>query len=182
MQGDVIGASIFASAPAERFYEAVRDVRGFPGWAPGVRRVEVIDAEGSLGELGMLSEWEISFLGVSRKVSSVLEVAQPPAILRWTYGGPVEGWGECEIASSAGWTLAEFRTELRPRDVRLGRLMRSAPAREAARRQLRRSLFRLGRLVTGDGGRFVVGPLAGTKKGGAGAPPRKNLVYRDYSK
>jgi hypothetical protein len=160
--GDVIGASIFASAPAEKFYEAVRDVRGFPGWAPGVRRVEVIDAEDRLGEPGMISEWEVSFLGVRRKVSSVLEVAEPPALLRWTYAGPVEGWGECGIQSSGGWTLVEFRTELRPRDALLERLVRSAPVREAARGHLRRSLFRLGRLVTGEGGRFVVGPLAGT--------------------
>ena len=162
IRGDVIGASLFASAPAEKLYEAVRDVRGYPGWAPGVRRVEVIDAEGGLGEPGMISEWEISFLGVRRKVSSVLEEAEPPALLRWTYGGPVEGWGECEIRSSGDWTLAEFRTELRPRDARLGRLMRSAPVREAAHGHLKRSLARLGRLVTGeDNGRFVVGPLAG---------------------
>jgi hypothetical protein len=158
IRGDVIGASIFASAPAEKFYEAVRDVRGFPGWAPGVRRVEVIEG---LGEPGMLSEWEISFLGVRRRVWSVLEEAEPPALLRWTYGGPVEGWGECEIKSSGDWALAEFRTELRPRDARLGRLMRSAPVREAAQGHLKKSLARLGRLVTGDGGRFVVGPLAG---------------------
>jgi hypothetical protein len=158
IRGTVFGASIFAAASAEQFYEAVRDVRGFPGWAPGVRRVEVIEG---LGEAGMLSEWEISFLGVRRKISSVLEVAEPPALLRWTYGGPVEGWGECGIRSNGGWTLVEFRTELRPRDARLGRLMHSAPVREAAYGHLRRSLARLGRLVTGDGGRFVVGPLAG---------------------
>lgn len=90
----------------------------------------------------------------------MLEVAQPPAPLGWTYARPVEGWGECEFASSAGWTLAEFRTDLRPRDARLGHLMRSALVREAARRHLRQSLVRLGRLVTGEGGRFVVGPLA----------------------
>lgn len=159
IQGAVIGASIFACAPPERFYEAVRDVRGFPVWAPGVRRVEVIE---NPGQPGMLSEWEISVLGVRRKVSSVLEDAEPPAFLRWTYAGPVEGWGECEIKNTGDWTLAEFRTELSPRDARLGRLMRSAPIREAAQGHLKKSLARLGSLVTGDGGRFVVGPLAGT--------------------
>ena len=153
----VIGASVFASVPPERFYETVRDVRGFPGWAPGVRRVEVIEG---LGEPGMLSEWEISFLGLRKTVSSVLEVAEPPAFLRWTYGGPVEGWGECGIKSNGGWTLAEFRTALHPRDACLRRLMSSAPVREAAHGHLKRSLARLGRLVSSDGGRFVVGPLA----------------------
>lgn len=155
----MIGASVFASAPAERFYETVRDVRGFPGWAPGVRRVEVIEG---FGEPGMLSEREISFLGLKKSVSSVLEVAEPPSLLRWTYGGPVEGWGECETKSSGGWTLAEFRTELHPQDACLRRSMRSAPVREAAHGHLKRSLARLGRLVTSDGGRFVVGPLPGS--------------------
>jgi len=89
--GAVIGASVFASVPAERLYEAVRDVRGFPRWAPGVRRVEVIRDP---GEPGMLSEWEVSVLGLRRKVSSVLEEAEPPSFLRWTYDGPVAGWGE----------------------------------------------------------------------------------------
>jgi hypothetical protein len=42
MQGTVIAASVFTSVPAEILYEAVRDVRGFPAWAPGVRQVEVI--------------------------------------------------------------------------------------------------------------------------------------------
>jgi uncharacterized protein YndB with AHSA1/START domain len=157
--GGVIGASVFASVPAERFYEAVRDVRGFPRWAPGVRRVEVIRG---LGEAGMVSEWEVSFLGLKRRVSSVLEEADPPSFLRWTYDGPVAGWGECEIKSGGGWTLAEFRTELRPRDARLRRLMRSAPVEEAARGHLKRSLARLGGLVTSDGGRFVVGPPTGS--------------------
>lgn len=147
---------VFASTPADRFYEAVRDVRSFPRWAPGVRRVEVIRG---LGEEGMLSEWEISFLGLRKKVSSVLEEADPPAFLRWTYHGPVTGWGECVIKSGGGWTLAEFRTELDPREAHLRRLMRSAPVKEAAYGHLRRSLARLGGLVTSDGGRFVVGPL-----------------------
>jgi hypothetical protein len=42
MQGAVIRTSVFPLVPVERVYEAVRDVRGFPRWAPGVRRVEVI--------------------------------------------------------------------------------------------------------------------------------------------
>lgn len=159
IRGTVIGASVFASVPAESFYEAVSDVRGFPRWAPGVRRVEVVRG---LGEPGMLSEWEISLLGLRTKVSSVLEAAEPPTFLRWTYGGPVAGWGECEIESSGGWTLAEFRTELSPQDGLLRRLLNNDSVREAAHGHLRRTLARLGKTVTSDGGRFVVGPLGGS--------------------
>jgi hypothetical protein len=156
MQGTVIAASVFTSVPAEILYEAVRDVRGFPAWAPGVRQVEVIRG---LGEQGMLSEWEISFLGLRKKIWSVLEEAVPQTLLRWSYEGPITGWGKCELRSDgSGWTLAEFRTELRLEDAWLRPLAHRAPVKEAAQGHLRRSLTRLGGLVTRDGGRFVVGP------------------------
>jgi hypothetical protein len=151
----VIGASVFVPVPAWRLYEAVRDVRSFPRWAPGVRRVEVL--EGPAGR-GMLSEWEISFLGLKRRVWSVLEEDEPAEFLRWTYEGPITGWGECVIKSSGYGTLAEFRTALSPVDPRLQRLMRSAFVTDAAYSHLKRSLAQLGRLVSGDGGRVLVGP------------------------
>src|SRR3712207_76289 len=151
----VIGASVHAQVPAWRLYEAVRDVRSFPRWAPGVRRVEVL--EGRAG-VGMLSEWEISFLGLRRKVLSVLEEDEPAAFLRWTYEGPITGWGECLIKSSGYGTLAEFRTALSPVDPCLQRLMQSAFVKDAAYSHLKHSLTQLGRLVARDGGRVLVGP------------------------
>jgi hypothetical protein len=157
MQGIVIAARVFTSAPTGRLYEAVRDVRGFPRWAPGVRRVEVIRG---LGEQGMLSEWEVSFLGLRKKIWSVLEEAVPQTFLHWSYDGPIRGWGECKLRSSGGgWTLAEFRTELELKDAWLRSLVHSASVKEATQGHLRRSLVRLGGLISGDGGRFVVGPL-----------------------
>ena len=153
--GGVIGASVFVPVPAWRLYEAVRDVRDFPRWAPGVRRVEVL---GGPAGPGMLSEWEISFLGLKRRVRSVLEEDEPAAFLRWTYEGPITGWGECVIKSSGYGTLAEFRTALSPVDPRLQRLMQSAFVRDAAYSHLKRSLARLGGLLSGDGGRVLVGP------------------------
>ena len=153
--GGVIGASVFVPVPAWRLYEAVRDVRRFPTWAPGVRQVEVL--EGPAGG-GMLSEWEISFLGLKRKVWSVLEEDEPAEFLRWTYEGPITGWGECVMKSSGYGTLAEFRTVLSPVDPRLQRLMQSAFVKDAAYSHLKRSLARLGSLVSGGGGRVVIGP------------------------
>lgn len=156
---EVLGASLFVPARAEELYEALLDVRGFPAWAPGVRRVEIL--AGPVGP-GMVSEWEVSILGARRRVSSVLEEAEPHGLLRWTYEGPVSGYGECVLRDRGDGVLAEFRTELLPEDAFLRKVMRSSPARSAARSHLKRCLVRLGRTVCGDGGPVRVGPLAGS--------------------
>jgi hypothetical protein len=116
---------------------------------------------GPLGS-GMVSEWEISVLGARRKVSSVLEEAEPHELLRWTYEGPVSGYGECVLRDRGDGVLAQFRTELRPEDPFLRKVMLSSPMRSAARTHLKRCLARLGQIVCGDGGAVRVGPLAGS--------------------
>jgi hypothetical protein len=153
----VIGASLFVPAPVRELYEVVLDVRSFPSWAPGVRRVEVV--EGSPGP-GMVSEWEVSVLGLRRRISSVLVEVEAPRFLRWTYEGPVRGWGECTITDWGDGALAEFRTELRPAEPVLEKLTNSFPTRNAAHIHLKRCLARLGRAVSEDGGGVRVGPLA----------------------
>jgi ribosome-associated toxin RatA of RatAB toxin-antitoxin module len=153
----ILGASLFVPVPARELYEVVLDVRGFPDWAPGVRRVEVI--EGSLGP-GMVSEWEVSVLGLRRKISSTLLEAEAPRFLRWTYEGPVRGWGECTIRERGGGALAEFKTELRPAEDILEKLTVSLPARTAAHYHLKSCLLRLGRTVCENEGGVRVGPLA----------------------
>jgi hypothetical protein len=107
----------------------------------------------------MVSEWEISFLGFGKTVRSVLEEAEGPSRLRWTYDGPVGGWGGCSIEPVGGGAVASFRTMLSPRDPLLAALSRGAAARGAARAHLKRALFRLGRLVAGDDARVLVGPV-----------------------
>jgi uncharacterized protein YndB with AHSA1/START domain len=153
----VIGASVFAPVPPRELFEVVRDVRSFPEWACGVRRVEVLERP---GETRMVSEWEISFLGIRKKVSSVLEEIEPFEYLRWSYDGPVAGWGECAIGEWADGALAQFRTGISSTDSRLEALMRSPLAKGAASSQLRRSLSRLGGRISGDAGRVRVGPLS----------------------
>ena len=159
-RAEVLGASLFAPVPAEMLYEALLDVRSFPNWAPGVRRVEILEGAGAPG---MVSEWEIYLLGARRKVSSVLEEAEPYVLLRWTYGGPVSGYGECVLRDRGDGVIAEFRTEVRPEDAFLRGIMRSSPARGAARVHLKRCLARLGQIVCGDVGGVRVGPLAGLR-------------------
>jgi hypothetical protein len=159
-----LSAAVFAPVKPEDFYEAVLDVRGFPAWAPGVRRVEVLSGEGGAG---MLSEWEVSFLGFRKTVHSVLLVAEGPSRLRWSYDGPVEGWGACSIEPVGEGALASFRTALAPADPLLASLARGAAARGAARTHLKRSLSRLGRLVAGDDARVMVGPVVGCQQSAA---------------
>lgn len=131
---------------------------------------------------GLASEWEVSFLGLRKKVGSVLEEDEPPRFLRWSYAGPIRGWGECEISPLGSGALARFETELRPEDPALERLARTSAARSAATTHLKRCLARLGQAASGDGARVRVGPLemlgqeAGDrrgqqKEGGTGAPP-----------
>ena len=141
---------------ARDLYEAVLDVRNFPSWAQGVRRVEIV--EGPVGQ-GMVSEWEISFLGLRRSVSSLLVEADDPRLLRWNYEGSISGYGECAIEDFGNGALCEFRTELRPTEPALEKLMRTLPVRNAAYGHLKRCLARLGQVVSGNGEGVRIGPL-----------------------
>jgi len=163
IRGIEVGASVFAPVAPEDFFRALLDVRGFSGWAPGVRRVEVLSGEGGAG---MVSQWEVSFLGVGTKIPSVLLEAEAPRRLRWAYGGPVEGWGTCSMERSGDGTLAVFRTQLAPTDALLARVVRSGTAENVARGHLKRSLARLGRLVAGEGARVLVGPVVEGRQAG----------------
>ncbi len=158
LEGFRLGASLFVPAPAARLYEALLDVGSFPRWVPVVRRVEVL--EGPPGP-GMVSEWEVSLLGIRKKVLSVLETAENSTLLRWSYGGPVLGWGECVLQDRGGGTLASFSTELRVAEPVLEKLTRRLPVYSLATSQLRRSLAHLGQMVCDEAGsnQVLVGPL-----------------------
>jgi hypothetical protein len=160
LEGLSFGASLFVPAPATRLYETLLDVGSFPSWVPAVRRVEVL--EGPPGP-GMVSEWEVSLFGIKKKVLSVLEAAESSALLRWTYEGPIRGWGECVLRDRGDGTLASFSTELQVAEPVLERLLRRLPAHSLATGQLKRSLAGLGRIVCGeaDSGRVLVGPPVG---------------------
>ena len=150
----VIGASLLVPSPAHDLYDVMLDVRNFPTWAPGVRRVEVLEG---YGKPGMVSEWEICFLGLKSKFLSVLEEAESPALLRWTYDGLVGGWGQCMIREHGESAIAVFQTELWATEPHLKKLMRMWPAREAASAHLKRCLAQLGRMISGDGSQVRVG-------------------------
>jgi uncharacterized membrane protein len=151
----IVGASLFVPSPARKLYDVVLDVRNFPSWAPGVRSVEVL--KGPVGP-GMVSEWEVSVLGIRRRISSVLVEAEDPKFLCWTYEGAISGYGECLIQDLGHGALAEFRTQLRPAEPVLQGLASTLLARNAARIHLKRCLARLGQIVSGNGATVRVGP------------------------
>lgn len=153
----VIGARLFVPVPARQLYEVVFDIRNFPNWAPGVRHVEVV--KGPPGP-GMISEWEVAFLGLKRKISSVLKEAKPPTLLRWTYEGFIRGQGQCILQDWGDAALAEFRTQLHTAEPTLEKLLQTSVARSAATRHLKRTLACLGQVVCGEG-QAQVGPLEG---------------------
>ncbi len=152
-----IGASVFVPVRPEVLHAEILDVRGFPRWAPGVRRVEVLDRAGMPG---MVSEWEISVLGMRRRVLSVLELAEPDR-LRWSYEGPILGWGECALRDRGAGTLARFETGFQAADPRVSWLMGTRLAHNTAERYLRDALSNLGGVTSGERGGVRVGPLAG---------------------
>ena len=156
-EGFSLGASMFVPVPATLLYEALLDVGSFPRWAPAVRRVEVL--EGGPGA-GMISEWELSVLGIRKRVRSLLETADPSRRLRWTYEGAVHGWGGCVLRERGDGTVADFSTELRVAEPALTRLISRLPVRGLATSQLKRSLAGLGRMVCDEheAGRVLVGP------------------------
>jgi hypothetical protein len=153
----IIGANLFVPSPAQDLYEVLLDVRNFPTWASGVRRVEVLEG---YGKPGMVSEWEICFLGLNSKVLSLLEEAESPAHLRWAYNGLVGGWGQCVIKDQGESTLAVFQTELWATKPHLKQFMRMRTVHEAASTHLKRSLVRLGHMVSEDASQVRVGPAA----------------------
>ena len=156
----VIGASLLVPSPAGVLYEVLLDVHNFPRWAPGVRRVEVLEG---YGEPGMVSEWEICFLGLKRKFLSVLEKAESPALLRWSYDGLVHGWGQCVIRDRGESALAVFHTKLWAAEPHLKKLIRMSPVQKAASTHLKQCLAQLGYIISGEGSRVRVGPAEGIR-------------------
>ena len=175
----VIGASLLVPSPAHDLYEVMLDVRNAPTWAPGVRRVEVLEG---YGQPGMVSEWEICFLGLKRRFLSVLEEAESPALLRWSYDGLVGGWGQCLIREQGESALALFQSELWATEPHLRQFMRMRSVHEAALAHLKRCLAHLGTMVSEDTSQVRVGPAEGIDQSlgwlGSRSPgsPRHRLI------
>lgn len=94
----------------EEIFAALLDVRRFPDWALGLRRVRVLDAadqEAGGPETGTIRpgtglEFTLSAAGLTHEVRSRVFLVEPPCRLRWRYTKGAEGVG--------GWLLEDAGT------------------------------------------------------------------------
>ncbi len=98
-------ASYLVSASSqERVFAALLDVRRFPEWALGLRRVRVLEdvtSETETSEVrpGAALEFTLSAAGLTHRVLGTITVVEAPHRLEWRY---VKG-----AAGSGGWLIEE---------------------------------------------------------------------------
>jgi uncharacterized membrane protein len=87
----------------ERIFTALLDVRRFPEWASGLRRVRVLETAGAAetSEVcpGVALEFTLSAAGLTHHVVGTVTVVEPPHRLEWRY---TEG-----ATGSGGWLLED---------------------------------------------------------------------------
>jgi uncharacterized protein YndB with AHSA1/START domain len=87
----------------ERIFAALLDVRRFPEWALGLRRVRVLSSGRVAGmsevRPGVGLEFTLSAAGLTHRVVGTVTVVEPPQRLEWRY---TEG-----AMGSGGWLLED---------------------------------------------------------------------------
>ena len=94
---------LVSGSSRERIFAALLDVRRFPEWALGLRRVRVLNTErgAATSEVrpGVGLECTLSAAGLTHRVVGTVTVVEPPQRLEWRY---TEG-----AAGSGGWLLED---------------------------------------------------------------------------
>ena len=95
---------LVSGSPRERIFAALLDVRQFPEWALGLRRVRVLVDAASGVETpevrpGAALEFTLSAAGLTHRVVATVTVIEPPHRLEWRY---VEG-----ATGNGGWLLED---------------------------------------------------------------------------
>jgi uncharacterized protein YndB with AHSA1/START domain len=94
---------LLSGSSRERIFAALLDVRQFPEWALGLRRVRVLSSERVAGTSevrpGVGLEFTLSAAGLTHRVVGTVTVVEPPQRLEWRY---TEG-----AAGSGGWLLED---------------------------------------------------------------------------
>lgn len=86
----------------EEIFAAFLDVRSFPEWGSGLRRVRIVDENGTeTAEVrpGVSLQFSLSAAGMSHRVTSAVETVEPPRLLEWRYAEGAIG--------SGGWLVEE---------------------------------------------------------------------------
>ena len=93
---------LVAGSPRGRIFAALLDVRRFPEWAVGLRRVRALDAAGKQAaevRPGVALEFTLSAAGLTHRVVGTVTAVEPPQRLEWRY---IEG-----AVGSGGWLLED---------------------------------------------------------------------------
>ena len=95
---------LVSGSPQERIFAALLDVRRFPEWALGLRRVRVLvdatsGAETSDVRPGVALEFTLSAAGLTHRVVGTVTAVEPPYRLEWRYAEGATG--------SGGWLLED---------------------------------------------------------------------------
>jgi uncharacterized protein YndB with AHSA1/START domain len=94
---------LVSGSSRERIFAALLDVRRFPEWALGLRRVRVLNtervAETSEVRPGVGLEFTLSAAGLTHRVVGTVTAVEPPQRLEWRY---TEG-----AVGSGGWLLED---------------------------------------------------------------------------
>ncbi len=94
---------LVSGSSRERIFAALLDVRRFPEWALGLRRVRVLNAErvAETSEVrpGVALEFTLSAAGLTHRVVGTVTAVEPPQRLEWRYTEGAVGRG--------GWLLED---------------------------------------------------------------------------
>jgi uncharacterized protein YndB with AHSA1/START domain len=95
---------LVSGSPRERIFAALLDVRRFPEWAHGLRRVRVLVDAASATETsevcpGVGLEFTLSAAGLTHRVVGTVTAVEPPHRLEWRYAEGATG--------SGGWLLED---------------------------------------------------------------------------
>ncbi len=95
---------LVSGCPRERIFAALLDVRRFPEWALGLRRVRVLadaasETETSEVRPGAALEFTLSAAGLTHRVVGTITVVEAPHRLEWHYTDGATG--------SGGWLLED---------------------------------------------------------------------------
>jgi uncharacterized protein YndB with AHSA1/START domain len=94
---------LVSGSSRERIFAALLDVRRFPEWALGLRRVRVLNTEkvAETSEVcpGVGLEFTLSAAGLTHRVVGTVTAVEPPQRLEWRYTEGAEG--------SGGWLLED---------------------------------------------------------------------------
>jgi uncharacterized protein YndB with AHSA1/START domain len=98
---------LVSGSPQERIFAALLDVRRFPEWALGLRRVRVLvdatsGAETSEVRPGVALEFTLSAAGLTHRVVGTVTAVDPPYRLEWRYAEGATGSGGWLLEGAAG--------------------------------------------------------------------------------